>query len=186
MVDVQITTAAEVERQNLPQTLKAKTAARSRAIGANYERDVGKKLGNYFGISDWKEVCYRTKPHGMAQPTGDLKLINDVGRIWKNAGLGPIECKRRKEWSFSQFFKSPEKSMVYGYFCKSNEDTKSSNSVVIFTKPGTVDLVFYQFEKNKNQMDETVLFVQIKDQTFVVQTLKAFLQQHFPEPQSLL
>ena len=175
-----------VEGERLPQTLKAKIAAKSRAIGSNYERDVAKKLSSYFGISNWQDAFFRTKPHGHAQPDGDIKPINEMRRIWEGAGLGRIECKRRKEWSFSQFFKNPEKSYVYGYWDKSNKDTNTSNSFVIFTKPGTPDLVFYAYEKNRNQMDDTCLFIQTANNTFVIQTLKAFLTSHFPDSTSLL
>lgn len=183
----QFPTAAQVAKQaGTPETLKQQIARKAREIGSNYERDVAKKICSHFGISKWQDGFFRTKPHGRAQPEGDIKPINDIQRVWKMAGLGPLECKRRKEWSFQQFFKNPEKSHVYEYWVKSNEDTKSKNSIVFFTKPGTPDLVFYVFEKNKNQMGDTVLFIQTPENTFVVQTLKAFLQQHFPDPLSHL
>lgn len=185
--DFDLPTAAHLKRQEgLPETLKQQVARRAREIGSNYERDVAKKICNHFGISKWQDGFFRTKPHGRAQPDGDIKPINDIRRVWLGAELGPLECKRRKEWSFPQFFKNPEKSHVYGYWIKSNEDTKTDNSIVFFTKPGTPDLVFYRFEKNKNQLTDTVLFIQIEKDTFVIQTLKAFLTQHFPDPLSLL
>ncbi len=178
---VNLPTAADIDK--LPESFKAKIARASRNKGSNYERTVGKKLANYFGISDWNEVCYRTKPHGHAQPDGDLKLINQVGMIWRTAGLGPVECKYRREWAFAQFFKTPEKSKVYGYWTKSNGDTKKDNSVIIFTKAGVPDFVFCL---DSELYTGTILRLQINDLYFAVQTFPNFLTCHWPDPKSVL
>lgn len=174
-------TAAEVE-----ETLMQKVARRSREKGSNYERTVAKKIAGHFGFK-WEDAFFRTKPHGHAQPEGDIKPINDMQRLWKFAKLGPLECKSRKEWSFDQLFKNPEKSHLYGYWKKSNDDTKSTNSVVVFTKPGVTDYVLVQDDGTIHlNRKNTILRFNVEGVDLVVVTLTYFLNYSFPDPQVLI
>lgn len=184
-LNIDLPTAAQVANSpSTPETLKQQIARRARAIGSGYERTIAKRICNYFGISRWQDGFFRTQPHGHLQPDGDIRPINDVARIWKAAGLGPIECKKRREWSFEQLLKNVKKSKIFEYWQHSNDQTKSLNSIVIFSKPGAGDYVFYQFNGVKS--DQTCMVIQSENTTFIVQTLENFLKAHFLEPLSLM
>lgn len=164
--------------------LKAKIAKRSRTKGSDYERQVAKKIASYFGWK-WDQAFFRTKPHGMAQPNGDLQPINEMNDLWRAAKLGPIECKNRAEWSFGQIFKNPEKSKLYEYWLKSNEDTKKDNTVLFFTKNGLPDLVMEKDDVTSlNTYSGSILsfFVQGKKSVllFRIVTLRDFLTARWP------
>lgn len=182
--DLDVTEIPVLGIESLPESLKARIARKSREKGSNYERTVAKKIAGYFGFK-WDDAFFRTKPHGHAQPDGDIKPINEMQSIWKRAGLGPLECKNRKEWSFGQLFKNPEKSLLLGYWTKSNEDTNTTNTVVIFTKPGVSDFVLYALNGDFT-CHETFLTFECNDRRFVVHTLVSFLKMQWPDPQSLL
>jgi hypothetical protein len=125
---------------NLPNEIKAIVAKRSRSKGSNYERDVAKKIAKHFGWN-WNDCFIRTSLSSYAQPQGDLRPINDMRNLWIGAKLGPLECKNRASWSFDQLFKTPEKSELYRYWKKSNDDTNSDNTVLVFTKNAVSDFV---------------------------------------------
>lgn len=163
----------------LPQEIREKLAKRSRDKGSNYERDVAKKIASYFGWP-WDQAFYRTKPHGHAQPNGDIQPINDMYDMWRAAKLGPIECKNRKEWSFNNLFKDPEHSYLGEYWKKSNGDTKHDNTVLIFTKPGVTDFVMFPCDVSFSSNSPHIL-AYIGGYKLVVQTLKDFLNEHWPK-----
>lgn len=168
-----------IENNKLPESIKAKIARASRNKGSNYERDIAKKISAYFG-EQWQLNFYRTKPHGMAQPQGDLQPINDMSDRWRAAKLGPIECKlRNSEWSFDQLFKDAKNSYLYRYWDKSNNDTSSHDTVLIFTKNAVSD---YIMTVNRNFIPQSVaLTFQVDDDFFMIQTLKDFLEETWPK-----
>lgn len=160
----------------LPDDIKAKIAKRSRDKGSNYERDVAKKIAEYFGWK-WDQAFFRTKPHGHAQPNGDIQPINEMNDLWRGAKLGPLECKNRQEWSFNNLFKDVENSYLMGYWYKSNEDTSRDNTVLIFTKPAMTDYVMHL---NEGIYILPIIKIKIKDgRELVIQTLKNFLGSHW-------
>lgn len=162
----------------LPESIKAKIAKASRNKGSNYERDVAKKIAAHFGLN-WQESFFRTKPHGMAQPNGDLQPINEMNDYWKGAKLGPIEAKCRKEWSFDQVFRDPKNSCLYRYWQKSNNDTKKNDTVLIFTKASVSDYVMLS---NKNMIPQsTAITFKVDNDFFMIQTLKSFLNEYWPK-----
>lgn len=162
----------------LPSDLKAKIAKASRNKGSNYEREVAKKISSYFGWK-WDQAFFRTKPHGMAQPNGDIQPINEMNDVWRAAKLGPLECKSRKEWSFDNLFKNPRNSYIYGYWKKSNDDTNRNDSVVIFTKPSVSD---YVLTSNRNLTTVTpCIYFNVDNDYFIIQTLKSFLNDNWPK-----
>jgi hypothetical protein len=162
---------------SLPENIKAKIAKRSRDKGSNYERDVAKKFALYFGL-DWTRAFFRTKPHGHAQPNGDIQPINEMYDYWRAAKLGVLECKNRKEWSFDNLFKNPDKSYLIGYWTKSNTDTKSDNTVVVFTKNGVGDYVLHKADAI---YDGPVISFSAVGYDFYIQTLKGFCISHWPK-----
>lgn len=165
--------ARQKMERNLPDSLKAKIAKRSRDKGSNYEREVAKKIAAHFGWK-WDKAFFRTKPHGMAQPNGDIQPINEMYELWKAEKLGPLECKNRKEWSFDNLFKNPENSYLYKYWKKSNEDTESQNTVLFFTKPSVTDYVmFNSWDLDLGQLPH-IQFVAAGEKFFIL-TLKDFL-----------
>jgi len=169
----------EATLNKLPESLKAKIARASRNKGSNYEREVAKKIAAYFGWK-WDSCFYRTKPHGMAQPNGDIQPINEMNDLWRQAKLGPLECKlRNNEWSFDQLFKNPKNSYLYRYWDKSNNDTKRHDTVLIFTKNAVSD---YVMVANRNMIPEqTALCFKVDDDFFMIQTLQAFLMDTWPK-----
>jgi len=170
---IDLPTASEVSKY--PPDFRAKIAKASRSKGSNYERDVAKKIAAYFG-EPWDSCSFRTKPHGMAQPNGDIQPINQMYERWKSAKLGPLECKNRNSWSFDQIFKNAEKSELYRYWEKSNKDTNRDDTVLIFTKNGVSDLVM---TLDKINYIEPNLFFNVNQTRFVIQTLKNFLLTNF-------
>lgn len=160
----------------LPEDIKAKIAKRSRDKGSNYERDVAKKIADYFGWQ-WSQAFFRTKPHGMAQPNGDIQPINEMNDLWRAAKLGPLECKSRKEWSFNNLFKDVENSYLMGYWYKSNDDTRRNNTVLIFTKPAMTDFVLHV--EDGCFLGPVVRFTIKSGQELIIQTLKNFLKSHW-------
>jgi len=167
----------EATLNKLPESLKAKIARASRNKGSNYEREVAKKIAAYFGWK-WDSCFYRTKPHGMAQPNGDIQPINEMNDLWRVAKLGPIEAKCRKEWSFDQLFKDAKNSCLYRYWEKSNNDTKRDNTVLIFTKASVSDYVM----TSNIQMTSTqpAIAFNVGDDFFLIRTLKTFLTENWP------
>jgi hypothetical protein len=166
----------------LPESIKAKIARASRNKGSNYEREVAKKISAYFGW-EWANSFYRTKPHGMAQPNGDIQPINEMNDLWRAAKLGPLECKSRKEWSFDQLFKEPKNSCLYRYWEKSNNDTNRKDTVLLFTKPSVSD---YVMTANRNLIPVSpALTFQVDDDYFLIQTLKSFLVETWPKGDSV-
>lgn len=167
----ELPTAASLNR--LPPDMRSKIAKRNSAKGGDYERTIAKKLSAYHNI-EWKAAFLRTKRTTGGQPHGDLKPIDDMADIWKLAGLGPIECKNQRAWAFGQVFKSPEKNVIIEYWKKSNDDTNSNNSLVFFTKPGMSDFVLH--------LDDRIFrgtpHIKFKSQgqTFIIETLKSFLE----------
>jgi len=162
----------------LPESLKAKIARASRNKGSNYERDVAKKISAYFGW-EWDACFFRTKPHGMKQPNGDIQPINDMNDLWRSAKLGPLECKSRKEWNFDQLFKQPSNSCLYRYWEKSNNDTKRDDTVLFFTKPSVSD---YVMTANRNLIPiSPALTFKVGNDYFLIQTLKSFLIETWPK-----
>ncbi len=180
---IDLPTAADLPREESPM---AKVARHSREKGSNYERDVAKKIAGYFGFQ-WGDAFFRTKPHGRAQPQGDIQPINQMALIWGAAKLGPLECKNQKIWSFDQLFKNAEKSHLYGYWSKSNQDTKKENTVLFFTKAGVTDYVMHL---DDNFEEGPVIHFSVGPdfftKYFTIQTLKGFLKSHWPEPHSVL
>ena len=171
---VKLTTADKVAA--VAPDIRAKIAKRSRTKGSNYEREVAKKIANYFG-EEWSSCFFRTKPHGMAQPNGDIQPINKMYDRWRGAKLGPIECKNRAVWSFDQLFKNPERSELYRYWKKSNEDTKSNNTVLVFTKNGVSD--FVMTVDSVCAVAPYLLVVIPFDAKLIIQTLPNFLAANF-------
>ena len=171
-------TAAEMTA--LPADLRAQIARRSRNKGSNYEREVAKKIANYFA-EPWGSCFFRTKPHGMAQPNGDLQPINNMSDRWRGAKLGPLECKNRALWSFDQLYKNPAKSELYRYWVKSNEDCKSDNTIVFFTKNGVSDLVLLLTHNLTVEGSATVVYVTIETHKFMIITLQSFLTFMWPK-----
>ena len=172
---IDLPTAAEVSK--LPPDFRAKIAKRSRTKGSNYEREIAKKIAAYFG-EPWDKCFYRTKPHGMAQPNGDIQPINAMYERWKSAGLGPLECKNRATWSFDQIFKNPEKSELYRYWKKSNQDTNREDTVLIFTKNGVSDFVMTL--SNVLSQGVVLSFITNEGHDLIIQTLKDFLLVTWP------
>jgi len=175
-------TAADYEKQKLPPDVRAKINKRSAQKGSEYERVVAKKISSYFGI-DWRQAFLKTKRTTGGQPHGDLMPIQEMYNTWKAAGLGPIECKNRKEWSFDEVFKRPNTCTLFQYWLKSNKDTGKDNSIIFFTKPGVTDYVMHLSEDGKMtgslltfevDVDQTILY-------FTIQTLPSFLHKHWPE-----
>lgn len=146
MAKYNLPTAADYEKQNLPPDVRAKINKRSSQKGSAYEREVGKKIAAYHNF-DWRQAFLRTKRTTGGQPHGDLMPIMEMYEIWKAAGLGPIECKNRKEWAFDEIFKRPNTCTLFKYWLKSNEDCSSDNSIVFFTKPGVSDYVLIREDK---------------------------------------
>lgn len=167
----ELPTAAEVTR--LPPDVRSKIAKQNSAKGGDYERTIGKKISAYHEM-DWKASFLRTKRTAGGQPHGDLKPIDDMYMIWKTAGLGPIECKNRREWAFGQLFKNPEKNKLIEYWLKSNADTNSKNSLVFFTKPGVPDFVLHL--DDGTYRPAPVLKFHSQGQDFIIETLKSFLE----------
>ena len=169
----------EATLNKLPESLKARIARASRNKGSNYEREVAKKIAAYFGWK-WDSCFYRTKPHGMAQPNGDIQPINEMNDLWRQAKLGPLECKSRKEWSFDNLFKSPKDSYIYKYWKKSEDDTGNrGNTVLAFTKPAVSDMVM---TVNRSVIPEqTALHFKVGTDYFMIQTLKSFLMDTWPK-----
>jgi len=175
-----MTTADIISAESkLPVSIKALIAKKSRNKGSNYERDVAKKIAGYFGW-DWNNCFIRTSAHAYAQPEGDLKPINEMNTLWKGAKLGPLECKNRMLWSFDQLYKTPAKSELYRYWIKSNEDTKSDNTILAFTKNGVSDLVMCLSYQVPVDQKETVIYCTIEGNKFVIVTLKVWLQSMWP------
>ncbi len=167
-------TAAELT--TLPESLKARIARKSRNKGSNYEREVAKKIAGYFNL-EWTRAFFRTKPHGHAQPNGDIQPINEMYEHWRSAKLGVLECKNRKEWSFDNLFRNPDKSYLIGYWKKSNEDTKSNNTVVVFTKNGVSD---YVLTLDDDIFEGPIIRFEALEYYFIIQSLKGFLNSHWP------
>lgn len=159
----------------LPDNIKAAIAKRSRNKGSNYEREVAKKIASYFGWK-WSDAFIRTSLSSYAQPEGDLRPINDMKNLWQGARLGPLECKNRASWSFDQLFKTPHKSELYRYWTKSNLDTGSDNTILVFTKNGVSDLVMC-LVNNVNPTDQvTQIYCKIEGNSFIILTLDNFLK----------
>ena len=160
--------------------IRSKMGKRSSSRGADYEREVAKKICNYFGENskEWEKHFRRTKRTKGGQPEGDIVPRGRILEEWNYAELGPIEAKNRIEWSLMELFKNPKGSKLYNYWLKSNEDTYSNNSIVCFTKPYAPDLVFY----NEEEIRFSSFFSNIIDEkVFLVVTLKDFLINHFPQ-----
>lgn len=173
---IDLPTAKEVTA--IAPDVRAIIAKRSRNKGSNYERDVAKKIAAYFGQT-WTQCFYRTKPHGHAQPEGDIKPINEMYARWKQyASLGPIECKSRAEWSWNNFFKNPEKSYLLQYWRKSNEDTGMDNTVLIFTKPSMMDFVMHA--DDMLSLSGAFISFEVEEDLLIIQTLDAFLKNYWP------
>lgn len=140
MAKFDLPNAADYEKQNLPPDVRAKINKRSSQKGGAYERDIGKKIAAYHNM-EWTQAFLKTKRTTGGQPHGDLMPIMEMSDIWRAAGLGPIECKNRKEWAFNEIFKRPNTCTLFKYWLKSNEDCSSDNSIIFFTKPGLIDYV---------------------------------------------
>jgi len=140
MAKFDLPTGADYEKQNLPPDVRAKINKRSSQKGGAYERDIGKKIAAYHNM-EWTQAFLKTKRTTGGQPHGDLMPIMEMSDIWRAAGLGPIECKNRKEWAFNEIFKRPNTCTLFKYWLKSNEDCSSDNSIIFFTKPGLIDYV---------------------------------------------
>jgi len=174
-------TAAEYEKGNLPPEVRAKINKRNSQKGGAYERDVGKKLAAYHGF-DWTQAFLRTKRTTGGQPHGDLMPIMEMYDIWKAAGLGPIECKNQKGWSFDEVFKRPNTCTLIKFWLKSNDDTNSKDSIVFFTKSGVKDYVLRL--SRDGFKSGTYLNFEIKDPDdesntllFTINTLDQFLEE---------
>jgi hypothetical protein len=175
--NINLPTAAD--QFKIPNEIRQQIARRNRAKGSNYERDIAKKIASYFNWK-WDQAFFRTKPHGHAQPNGDLQPINDMYDLWRGAKLGPIECKNRANWTFDQIFKNPEKSELYRYWKKSNDDTNSDNTIVFFTKAGVQD---YTMCLSHNIGTDIVnhLSFWIDENRLVIMSLKDFLRTMWPK-----
>ncbi len=163
----------------LPPEIRSKINKRNSQKGGAYERDVAKKIAAYHGI-DWKQAFLRTKRTTGGQPHGDLMPIHEMYTIWKDAGLGPIECKHQKVWSFDEIFKRPNTCTVFQYWLKSNDDTNSDNSIVFFTKAGVLDYVLIRDDSGMSDIP-AILFNATDPQTkinymFKIITLERFLK----------
>ncbi len=174
---IKLTTAKEVT--SVPPDVRALVARRSRNKGSNYEREVAKKIASYFGWK-WDKAFYRTKPHGHAQPEGDIQPINEMYLLWKSSKLGPIECKNRAEWSWGNFFKNPDKSYIVQYWRKSNADTNTHNTVLIFTKAGMPDFVMWP-DDQKYDSDNPYIRFWVGGVVLIIQTLPVFLKSHWSQ-----
>jgi len=166
---------------NLPSDFKAKIAKKSRTKGSNYERDVAKKIATYFG-QNWNDCFIRTSLSSYAQPQGDLRPINQMRDLWIGAKLGPLECKNRATWTFDQLFKRSENSEIYRWWVKSNDDTDSIDTVLVFTKNGVSDYVMI---RNTDWIGYSLDFTHIKfkvyDEHFLIFTLNNFLSTLWPK-----
>jgi hypothetical protein len=171
----------DIAAKRLPLEIKAAIAKRSRSKGSNYEREVAKKFATYFGWN-WNDCFIRTSPHAYAQPEGDLKPINEMRNLWIGANLGPLEAKNRMAWTFDQLFKTPTNSELYRYWKKSNEDCKSDNTLLVFTKNGVTDYVMIQSDIGQFSSSFCCprLNFYVEGKIFTIITLKEFLSLMWP------
>lgn len=157
----------------LSEEARAKINKYNSVKGGTFERDIAKAISAYFGL-EWTTSFLRTKRSVGGQPNGDLCPINEMARIWHAAKLGPLEMKNRVDWTFDQIFKNPSTCKLYQYWLKSNEDTKSENSVLFFTKPGVTSYVLHLEDVCRYGVKH--LSFQVDDKCFIIQTLKDFLE----------
>jgi len=161
----------------LPPEIRAKINKRSSQKGGAYERDIGKKIAAYHGM-DWRQGFLKTKRTAGGQPHGDLMPIQEMYLIWKAAGLGPIECKNRKEWAFNEVFKRPNTCTLFQYWLKSNEDTNSDNSIIFFTKAGLIDYVMLR--EDRSLIDSPgLLFSAVDPKTDITYSFKIITLERF-------
>lgn len=163
--------------------MRAKIGRSSSAKGGMYERDVAKKICSFFGYNpkEWEFHWLRTKRTKGGQPHGDLKPVGPLAELWYGAGLGPIEAKSRKEWSFMELWKNPEGCKLHKYWQKSNADTHSDNSVVCFTKPYSPDFVFFDASELEDRSSFSMFqSAIINGKTFLIVRLEHFLTYYFP------
>ena len=181
---VEVVTRAPIEK--VIDAVRARINKNNRARGGNYENAVAKRMAAYFGMSPRDAFMLSRHARGKGkedtrgdQPHGDCVPIKKMSVIWYQAGLGPIETKRTRDWAFAQFLKDG-KPKIYQYWLESNRNTNAENSLVIFSKPAvSADYVFHRREDAK--AGPRHLRLEIEGQWFIVQTLTSFLVANFPE-----
>jgi hypothetical protein len=159
--------------------LRSKINKYNGAKGGSYERHVAKVISAYHGF-DWNDAFMRTKRTTGGQPKGDVFPIGDMYGIWKNAGLGAIECKNRNtEWSFDEIYKRCDTCHLFKYWEKSLEDTKDINTVVCFTKNGVGDYILLLHNGTVEEKFPALYFA-ASEYSFKIMMLQHFLQWKWP------
>lgn len=183
-------------RHKLSPEARSKIAKAASVSGGVYEVKIAKIISQFFGFSTWRDAFIKTKrsapgpkkdrEEGSGQPHGDIVPVARMAQIWYQIGLGPIECKDREEWSFNQIFKDPANNKVVQYWVKSNTDTKSENSVLVFTKAHMIDFVLHPSDGNQGKagllliLDGVDVKLPHRDKVYlVIQPLTSFLQSHW-------
>ncbi|SRR5215204_5633684 len=168
----------------LTDEIRSKIAKASGLKGGFYERDVAKKICTFFGASskDWTQYFNRTRRTTGGQPDGDLFPKNEMANIWFGSGMGPIETKYRKEWAFDQLFKNPEGCHLTKYWLKSNADTGSDSSIVVFSKAHVTDYILTVYNE---VVTPPVILYRAAETTLIICTLTNFLQSIWPDPPTI-